>query len=205
MKSQKPLSRKENIVVQELEGEILVYDLSENKAFCLNETSALVWQACDGNKTPAEISSFISKQLNTPANEDLVWLALDELKKEKLIENGNELPNHFAGISRRDAIKKVGLSTLIALPVIVAVTSPAAAAAGSYCGATRNMTCHCNLNGGVPGGPPAAGGYCTDVDGACAPSPASATCQCCVPMGTLQDGTLQYPGTCLENGADPCV
>lgn len=197
MKSQKPLCRKDNIVVQELEGEVLVYDLSDNRAVCLNETSAMIWQACDGNKTPAEISQFISKKLNTSANEDLVWLALDQLKKENLIENGDALPNHFAGMSRRDAIKRVGLTSLIALPVIMAVTSPAAAAAGSFCGATLNTACQCNLAGGVPSGPSGPDQFCADVTGTCA---ATIGCTCFVTANTAQDGgTLQYPGTCREN------
>ncbi|MEK7725308.1 MAG: PqqD family protein [Acidobacteriota bacterium] len=201
MKSQKPLCRKDNIVVQELEGEVLVYDLSDNRAVCLNETSALIWQACDGSKTPAEISEFISKKLNTTANEDLVWLALDQLKKENLIENSDALPNHFAGMSRREAIKKVGLSSLIALPVIMAVTSPAAAAAGSFCGANLNAACQCNLGGGVPAPPSGPGQFCTDVSAAMlCNATGAAPCQCFVPTATPQDmGTLQYPGTCIEN------
>jgi hypothetical protein len=44
-----PISRQNNIVTQEVESELLIYDLVENKAFCLNETSAFVWQNCDGN------------------------------------------------------------------------------------------------------------------------------------------------------------
>jgi len=52
----KPESRQSGLVIQELGGEILIYDLREDKAFCLNATSALVWQACDGNKTVGEIS-----------------------------------------------------------------------------------------------------------------------------------------------------
>lgn len=36
-----PTSRKEAIVVKELEGEVLIYDLRIDKAYCLNETSAL--------------------------------------------------------------------------------------------------------------------------------------------------------------------
>ena len=80
----KPLSRKDEIVVQELNGEVLIYDLRTNKALCLNETSSLVWEACDGNTSVSEISRSISRKLNAPANDDLVWLALDQLKKEKL-------------------------------------------------------------------------------------------------------------------------
>jgi hypothetical protein len=37
----KPISRQQNIVVQDLGSEVLIYDLTINKAFCLNETSAL--------------------------------------------------------------------------------------------------------------------------------------------------------------------
>ncbi len=33
--------RNKDIVIQEIEGEVLVYDLMSNKAVCLNETSAL--------------------------------------------------------------------------------------------------------------------------------------------------------------------
>lgn len=29
--------------MQELENEVLIYDLKADNAFCLNETSALVW------------------------------------------------------------------------------------------------------------------------------------------------------------------
>jgi Coenzyme PQQ synthesis protein D (PqqD) len=126
-----PVSRKDNLVVQEIDGEVLIYDLAENKAFCLNKTSALVWQACDGNKSTAEISKLISHKLNSPATEDLVWFALDQLKKEKLIENSDELPNNFAGISRREVIKKVGLGSMIALPIVASLVAPAALQAQS--------------------------------------------------------------------------
>ena len=76
----KPISRKADIVVQELYKEILIYDLSIHKAFSLNETSALVWQACDGSRTIADISDAVGKQLNSQVNEDIIWLALDQFK-----------------------------------------------------------------------------------------------------------------------------
>jgi hypothetical protein len=43
----KPISRQSNVVVQEIEGEVLIYDLKVNQAYCLNQTSALVFQLCD--------------------------------------------------------------------------------------------------------------------------------------------------------------
>jgi hypothetical protein len=44
----KPEARKDGLVIQDLPEEILVYDLNTNKAHCLNQTAAYVWQACDG-------------------------------------------------------------------------------------------------------------------------------------------------------------
>jgi hypothetical protein len=144
----KPISRKSDIVVQDYGNEILIYDLIINKAFSLNETSALVWQLCDGTKTVSEISNQISRQLNSPVNEDFVWLALEQLKRENLIENKSELAMPFEGLSRRDAIRKVGFATLVALPVIASLIAPMAAHAQSGCGPTnRPVGCVCNNSG----------------------------------------------------------
>jgi Coenzyme PQQ synthesis protein D (PqqD) len=85
----KPISRKANIVVQDLETEVLIYDLTINKAFCLNQTAGLVYQLADGRRTVAEISDLMSKELKTLVSEDFVWLALDGLKKDNLLENAD--------------------------------------------------------------------------------------------------------------------
>ena len=123
----RPISRKDDLVVQELNGEVLIYDLRENKAFCLNETSALVWQACDGNRTAGDIG----KQLG---NEDMVWLALDDLKREKLVEHELATPAKYNGMSRRQVISKIAMGSMLALPVIASLTAPAAAQTGSCIG-----------------------------------------------------------------------
>jgi len=147
-----PLGRQEDIVVQELNDEVLIYDLKENKAFCLNETSALVWQMCNGENSVADISQTIGKKLNSPANEDLVWLAIDQLKKENLIANSEEVVPNFNGLSRREVIRKVGLSTMLAIPTILALHAPTAAQGASTtsgaCDATEagclaNTACAC--------------------------------------------------------------
>ena len=152
-----PKARVDNLVVQEFSNEILVYDLTNNKALCLNETSALVFQLCNGIRTIAEISDSMSKKLRVKVSEDFVRLAIEELKKENLLENADQLNNHFAGLSRREIVKKVGLTTIIALPVISSVVAPSAAMAQScallapgaiiqnFCDST---TSGCQLNAG---------------------------------------------------------
>jgi hypothetical protein len=153
-----PKSRKENLVVQELEGEVLIYDLEKNKAFCLNQTSALVWQSCDGSHTIAEISDAVGKQLNSQVNEDFVWLALDQLSKENLIENKTEVENKFTGMSRREAVRKVGLASLVALPVIASLSTPVYAQGTCVLGGT--CTCTGTNTGAGNTCTPAAGSTC---------------------------------------------
>lgn len=133
----KPLVKTSEILVQELENELLVYDLQANKAFCLNETSAIFFQLCDGTKTVAEISHSIAKKTNQPITEDLVWLALDGLKKDKLLEESEKFEINFNGLNRRQVIRKLGLASLIALPIVSSVAAPNAAMAQSLnCSAT---------------------------------------------------------------------
>jgi hypothetical protein len=127
----RPISRKSNIVVQDLENEVLIYDLAINKAFCLNQTSGLVYALCDGTRTVFDISDEMSKQLKSLVSEDFVYLALDELRKNNLLENNDELTNHFAGMSRREVVKKVGLASMVALPIIASVVAPSALMAQS--------------------------------------------------------------------------
>ena len=200
MSNNKPLGRKTDIVVQEMNGEVLIYDLKDNKAFCLNETSALVWQMCDGEKSVSAISNDLSKKLKSPINEDLIWLAIDQLKKENLIANGEELPNNFEGMNRRDVIKKVGLASMIALPVISGLVAPTAINAASVaCDASPTT-----VNGVFQRGQ---GGFCRctaagSVTGqACTPNPDTgnpgdplicrAGCTCTSTQGGTPNGTCQ--------------
>lgn len=128
-----PKSRAENIVVQEADNELLIYDLLNNRVICLNETSAMVYQLCDGTTTIADISNLMSQKLKTMVSEDFVWLALIELKKEGLLDNEANLNHHFAGFSRREMVKKVGLASMIALPLVSSVIAPMATNAQSGC------------------------------------------------------------------------
>lgn len=135
MKSENyPLSRSEKILTQESAEEILIYDLTINKAFCLNQTSALVWQACDGTKSVAEISRILSVQLKTKVGEDIVWLALQQLKKDGLLEAGDRFVTPFDNLSRREVVKRVGLASMVMLPVISGLVAPSALHAQSLGG-----------------------------------------------------------------------
>lgn len=178
MNSTPPKGRKSSLVVQELNNEIMIYDMTENKALCLNETSAIVWQACDGNNTISEITRILTEKLGKSANEDLVWLAIEQLKKENLIENSNELKSPFLGMSRRDVIKKVGLGTLIALPVVASIIAPTPVLAGS-CFGLNGTGCTASPNDCCPNTPTLN----------CNTTPVTSVMVCCLGTGYILTGT----------------
>lgn len=118
-----PKAKYENIVIQQADKELLLYDLSLNKVLCLNDTSAIVYQACDGQ------TSFEQLKDQHQLPDDLIYLTLDELKKAELIETQYLSP--FEGLSRREVLRRVGLATMISLPFITSITAPKAANAAS--------------------------------------------------------------------------
>ena len=108
-----PRMRKENLIVDELPDEVLVYDLDRHKAHCLNQTAALVWKRCDGRSTPRAIARRLQSELDQPFGEDLVWLALRQLNKIHLLEGSLCLPAHLAGMSRREMVRAMGPGAVI--------------------------------------------------------------------------------------------
>ena len=111
-----PLSRQDNIVIQELQNEILIYDLTKNKALCLNQTSAMIWQECDGTKSVTEISQILSKKLKSNVSEDIVWLALNQFKNDNLLTQSEQFTTPLDGLTRREVVKRIGFASMVALP-----------------------------------------------------------------------------------------
>lgn len=143
MPNKKPVGRTDDLVVQEANGEILIYDLRANKAFCLNETSSLVWKACDGTRNISELQSSVGDSLGSTISDDFIWLALDQLKKDSLVENVPDMNGRFDGLSRRDVIRKIAVGSMVALPVVAGLVAPPAYAQASVCAAP----CDCGNNG----------------------------------------------------------
>jgi hypothetical protein len=134
-----PVARKSGLVVQEVPDEVLVYDLEANKAHCLNRTAAMVWKSCDGNRSVSDIARSVGAESGVNVSDDLVWLALDQLNESNLLER--EVRANFGGRSRREVIKTIGLSTMIAIPVIASLVAPQSAMASTSCNCTQDSEC----------------------------------------------------------------
>lgn len=120
-----PPARMNDLVVQELATEVLVYDSKNDKAFCLNDTLKIVFQACDGK------TSFAELRAKHGLTDDLIFLALDELRGANLLDEGHVYNSPWAGLSRRDVLAKIGVASMFALPAILSTTVPTPAQAAS--------------------------------------------------------------------------
>lgn len=175
-------SRTKDIIVQNLEDEVLIYDLRSNEALSLNETAARVWQSLDGKKTVAEIAFEID------LSPEMILFSIDELQKKNLLEEKIETGLAKDKISRRKMlIKTAGAS--IALPIIVGVIAPSAAHAQSGCPAIGLML--------APGGMSQVG-YSGVCDAGCPTACAGFNFDCC-------SNSLLYAGTCTNNPGPPTV
>jgi hypothetical protein len=130
----KPLARSEGLVIQDLPDEVLVYDLERDKAHCLNQTAAIVWKHCDGKTSVSALAQILAKESGLPVDDEVVWLALEQLNKARLLPEALPISGEKRRISRRDVMKKVGLVTVVALPLVTSILAPTVAQAGPVCG-----------------------------------------------------------------------
>lgn len=127
----KPLAKSKDLLVQQADKELLLYDLNTNKAYCLNETSAAVWQLCDGTNSITDITDNLQKASKSEIPADLIALALFDLQREKLIDDMAETTALFGKLTRREVVRRIGLTTMVALPLISSVIVPTSIAAQS--------------------------------------------------------------------------
>jgi hypothetical protein len=127
----RPRARAEGVVVRELPEELLVYDLGTHKAVCLNSTAAAVWRLCDGRRTASDIRRSLEKSSGGSVPEELVWLALEQLGRDRLLDARAARPPALAGLSRRELMKRVGLAAAVALPAVASIVAPTPAEASS--------------------------------------------------------------------------
>ena len=131
----KPRARSQGLLIRELGGELLVYDLERHRAHCLNPTAALVFRGCDG-RTPVPALARRLRGEGLPADERWVWLALDRLSKANLLEAKVEPPGAVSRrLSRRELIRRAGqvAGLAVLLPAVTSIVAPTPAEAAATC------------------------------------------------------------------------
>jgi len=156
-KSPHPRARKDGLIVQKLPDETLVYDLERDRAHCLNQTAAFVWQHCDGRSNAKEIARALKDKTKQPVDEKLVWLAIDQLGRNHLLKETLALPPQVAGLNRREVMRALGLTAAVAIPVVASIVAPfpaqAATCLGNGATCTSSAQCCSNICDGTCIGP----------------------------------------------------
>ena len=162
----RPVARKNRLLVEEVEGETLVYDLRSHKAHCLNDISAFVWERCDGSNTVEDLMRLAERELGVTSSEEFIWLALDRLEESALLEQpaeDSDAEPNAPRYSRREVLKslaKVG----VALPLVASIAVPTPVQAATIVSLTE-----CRTN-------PSAVGTCCSNGKICVAGPRGGKC-----------------------------
>jgi hypothetical protein len=122
----KPTRRTEGLVVERLDGEVLVYDLERHRAHSLEPRAAAIWNACDGLTEPAALARAAAAEA-TPLDEDVVRVVLERLARAHLLVEPI-VREARAGGSRRDLLRRAAALGGLA---VFTVSVPTAAFAAS--------------------------------------------------------------------------
>jgi len=125
-----PRARKESLVITEIPDEVLVYDLKNNEAHCLNRPAAVIWANCDGKRTIAQVSQALEDELGGSIDHGTVWMAIDSLRKHGLLDDSISSVAQKPRFSRRKVIHAMALAGL-AIPIITSIVAPGPAQAAS--------------------------------------------------------------------------
>ena len=124
MSAECPLARSEGLVIEALDGELLVYDRGSNLAHVLDAETARLWRGCDGRTgvDALAVRCAISHEQARMTLERLAELGLTEAADA---ETGGE--------TRRTALRKIAIggAGLASASAISSIVVPIAAAAGS--------------------------------------------------------------------------
>lgn len=133
-----PEARRDGIIVRDFEGEVLIYDVERDKALCLNSLAGQIWRHCDGRNTASEIAASLSHQKGTTLDDNVVLLGLEELRRSHLLLEPDNATQWFplTGMSRREAVRRIGLGAAIALPLVASLAVPTAVEAAASCKAS---------------------------------------------------------------------
>jgi hypothetical protein len=150
-----PRARQQGLIVENLPGEVLVYDSERDRAHCLNQTAALIWKYCDGKTAVSQMARRLERDLNTTkVDERMVTYALEQLSKDHLLEETFVPAAILSGLTRRQMVRTLGIAAVIAVPVVTSIIVPTAQAAtscsapGQPCG-TSAQCCSGLCSGGT--------------------------------------------------------
>jgi hypothetical protein len=128
-----PTARSENLLIEDVAGELLIYDVSNNRAHCLNESAAAIWKHCDGSQSIDKLANHLFPKLEASDARQLVGVGVERLRRRHLVESAPAAAA-TVDLSKRQLLKKVAILAAAAgvvAPLVSTVVAPTAAYAFS--------------------------------------------------------------------------
>lgn len=135
-------ARKDNLLVQNLDEEVVVYDQDTDQVHRLNGAAAVVWRSCDGKTTVADMAATLASETELPEDETIIHHALKQFDKAGLLLEGVPALHDIERISRRRLIAKlsVGAGIAVLLPLVSSMVAPSPVYAQSTTTTTTTTT-----------------------------------------------------------------
>lgn len=125
-----PLARTSDVIVQQIDSDLVVYDQLRDAAHSLTPIAAHVYRHADGVRDVDALARLASDDLGVPTDPALVEAALAQLEQAHLVSNGQ-------GMGRRDALR---LGVAAALPLVISLSVPSPLLAQSKTSSTTPKT-----------------------------------------------------------------
>lgn len=134
-----PCARRNDILLEKLVAETMVYDKTNHRAHVLNQTVALVWESADGRNSIDDIAQILHRELGLPADRSVVLLALQELGESGLLQEPVQAEVGPERLTRRQVAQRLGLAgaSLALVPLVTSVLAPTPAMAASSVSQTQ--------------------------------------------------------------------
>jgi hypothetical protein len=182
-----PKARQDELIVERLADETLVYDRERDHVHCLGAVAGAVFDVCDGRRSVDDIQVLASERTGEPVDAGVVAEALRQLRARDLLLPGPALAGPDLelvrvgpgeGLSRRQMMAAGG--ALATLPLITTILAPTPASAQSAPGCTA-LQGNCLLTSQCCGS--SSGDAICDNGDCCAPqqSPCASDEDCCQP------------------------
>ena len=129
------------LIVKQMGAEWVLYDEPTSTAHCLHGVAAEIWTACEQETSGSDIKLALRSDRPDLRDEDIL-ATINEMLKLGILEESTS--SEGVSVSRRDLVRKLGLTAAIAVPIAITsvLVPPAAAAAscghlGSTCSGTK--------------------------------------------------------------------
>src|SRR5258707_6558773 len=106
--SRLPSPRIQGLIVRELAGELVVYDKTRHRAFCLNPAVASIWKSCEGRTSPGQARRRLEAELGRPVPDAVVSFGVDQLGKAGLLQDAVSSARKHP--SRREVLRSIGVA-----------------------------------------------------------------------------------------------